>query len=314
MTRQRSAAFAGIGPGLLQPEAEPERRRRGDVDRPAPCPDLLGQPRQLGRLALHESVGRSQGVGPLVVQAREPARALPRRLRRGPHEVIDEPAHHLGEHRGGGQVGRLLGVLAQRAAGVRHRTRQPLGLEPCFAGQHRLPSGPERRCRRPPRPGPGDTAAARPAPRRSGGPSPSRPASCRRSPPAPRSCGPCTRPGRRRPARSSGRRPGPPRERAGPRPRPRAARSAAGSTAMPRRHSTGARRPPTAAVAVETVNPGTSAATASTSRSASRANRERAGRADALRRDRPAESPSPAPGSMSRPRARAGRPMRRHGG
>ena len=140
-----TGVLAGVGFGLLQPQAEPERRGRGQVDRPTPLSDLFGQPRQLLRVARHAAVRRAQGVDPLIVQAGELFRGLPRRLRRRPHQVIDERPQHLGKLGRCRRPRRIGGVEVQGAAGMGHRASQPLGLEPFRAGEHRLPSRPERR-------------------------------------------------------------------------------------------------------------------------------------------------------------------------
>jgi hypothetical protein len=57
--------------------------------------------------------------------------------------VIGQVRDHILEHGRGRLLWSKRGILAERAARLRHRPGKPLGAEPLRAGEHRLPPRPE---------------------------------------------------------------------------------------------------------------------------------------------------------------------------
>src|SRR5262249_35751005 len=139
--------------GLLEPEAEPERRADRDVERLAPVPDLLFEILELVLLAAQHRLLRAPRREPAVVHvgvgrilARDQARGdgddpvLGLGLAVRAHDVVDqlldEAHHHL--------HGRLLrsgrAVDHERASGGGHRAREVVEVAEVLGDPHRLPA------------------------------------------------------------------------------------------------------------------------------------------------------------------------------
>jgi hypothetical protein len=139
--------------GLLEPEAQPERRADRDVERLAPFADLLRRSSSsvsLPRIAA-ASARSAASQRSCTVESGEssPANSVARHrddavlglgLLVRAHDVIDELLDEALDHLDGGRLRRVAAVDHERARGGRHRARQLFEVAQVFRDPDRCPA------------------------------------------------------------------------------------------------------------------------------------------------------------------------------